>query len=246
MSSSRPPTLPSTLMRSRLTSRRSRSATARTALTHISAMSRLHLPTILEESVVAQVATRGSMSLLAVEEASDALPWRPWRRPPGTTRTPRRPLQLRRRGPARGLVPLCDLQRVDPAVEQRLRLLEQRAGEHDDARRAVADLVVLRPRQVDQQAPDLVLHVHQLQDGRAVVGDGHVAVGDWSILSMPFGPSEVRSTRETALAAPMLALTASMPRTRDLRSCSWRERERERGSGERGSEGSVLESQGVE
>ena len=35
-----------TLMRSRLTSLRSRSATASTASTHISAMSRLHLPTL--------------------------------------------------------------------------------------------------------------------------------------------------------------------------------------------------------
>ena len=33
-------------------------------------MSLLHLPTILEDSVVAQVATRGSMSLLLLEEAS--------------------------------------------------------------------------------------------------------------------------------------------------------------------------------
>ena len=70
VSSRRPPTLPSTLIRSRLTSRRARSATASTALTHISAMSLLHLPTILEDSVVAQVATRGSMSLLLLEEAS--------------------------------------------------------------------------------------------------------------------------------------------------------------------------------
>ena len=34
-------------------------------------------------------------------------------------------------------------------VQQRLRLLQQRAGEHDHARGAVADLVVLRLAQLD-------------------------------------------------------------------------------------------------
>jgi hypothetical protein len=37
---------------------------------------------------------------------------------------------------------------------------------------------------------------------------------------MPLGPSDVRSTRDTALAAWMLAFTASMPLTRVLLSCS--------------------------
>mmetsp|Transcript_36731 Transcript_36731/g.108312 ORF Transcript_36731/g.108312 Transcript_36731/m.108312 type:complete len:264 (+) Transcript_36731:1087-1878(+) len=59
-----PPTLPSTLMRSRLTSRRSRSATAMTALTQISAMLRLRRPTILEDSVVMHVLISGSRSSL--------------------------------------------------------------------------------------------------------------------------------------------------------------------------------------
>mmetsp|Transcript_18688 Transcript_18688/g.44656 ORF Transcript_18688/g.44656 Transcript_18688/m.44656 type:complete len:338 (+) Transcript_18688:309-1322(+) len=64
VSSRLPPTLPSTLIRSRLTSPRSRSATERTALTQISAISLLQRVTILEERVVMQVFTSGSMSSL--------------------------------------------------------------------------------------------------------------------------------------------------------------------------------------
>ena len=41
-----------------------------------------------------------------------------------------------------------------------------------------------------------------------------------SILSMPFGPIELRMTRATALAALMLAFWASSPLMRLLRSCS--------------------------
>jgi len=43
---------------------------------------------------------------------------------------------------------LGDADGVQAAVEQALRLLQQRAREHDDARRAVADLVVLRRREL--------------------------------------------------------------------------------------------------
>jgi hypothetical protein len=46
--------------------------------------------------------------------------------------------------------------------------------------------------------------------------------GDWSILSMPLGPSEVRRMRATALAAAMLAFCASSPLRRDFFSCSRR------------------------
>ncbi len=44
--------------------------------------------------------------------------------------------------------------------------------------------------------------------------------GPCSSLSMPLGPSEVRSTRETAFAAWMLLFTASIPLMRDFLSCS--------------------------
>ena len=36
--------------------------------------------------------------------------------------------------------------------------------------------------------PDLVLHVHQLEDGRAVVGDGDVAIGRLEHLVHALGP----------------------------------------------------------
>mmetsp|Transcript_41267 Transcript_41267/g.69060 ORF Transcript_41267/g.69060 Transcript_41267/m.69060 type:complete len:315 (+) Transcript_41267:623-1567(+) len=64
VSSSLPPTLHSILMRSRLTSLRSRSATASTAFTHISAMERLQRPIIFELRVVMHVWTSGSKSSL--------------------------------------------------------------------------------------------------------------------------------------------------------------------------------------
>mmetsp|Transcript_24196 Transcript_24196/g.29344 ORF Transcript_24196/g.29344 Transcript_24196/m.29344 type:complete len:310 (+) Transcript_24196:675-1604(+) len=60
VSSSFPPTLPSSLIKSRFTSFLSKSATAKTASTHILAISFLHRPTILEESVVMHVFTSGS------------------------------------------------------------------------------------------------------------------------------------------------------------------------------------------
>ena len=56
----------------------------------------------------------------------------------------------------RHLVPLRDPQRADPAVEQHLRLLEERPGEDDDAGGAVADLVVLRLRQLHEELSDLM------------------------------------------------------------------------------------------
>jgi hypothetical protein len=46
--------------------------------------------------------------------------------------------------------------------------------------------------------------------------------GDWSILSMPLGPSDVRRIRATALAEAMLAFCASSPRRRVFFSCSRR------------------------
>lgn len=44
--------------------------------------------------------------------------------------------------------------------------------------------------------------------------------GPCIILSMPLGPSDERSVRDTVLAAKMFALMASVPRTRDLAPCS--------------------------
>jgi hypothetical protein len=44
--------------------------------------------------------------------------------------------------------------------------------------------------------------------------------GDWSILSIPLGPSEVRRMRATARPAAILAFCASSPRSLVLFSCS--------------------------
>eukprot|EP00962_Isochrysis_galbana_P018199 scaffold5240_cov116-Isochrysis_galbana.AAC.7 len=81
-------------------------------------------------------------------------------------------------GDERGPVePLGHAHWVDPSVEQCLGLLEQRAGQHNHAGGAVANLIVLRLGELHQQLADLVLDLHLLQDSGPVVGDGHVAVG---------------------------------------------------------------------
>ena len=61
VSSNFPPTLPSNFIKSRFTSFLSKSATPMTALTQISAISRLHLFTIFELNVVQHVCTNGSI-----------------------------------------------------------------------------------------------------------------------------------------------------------------------------------------
>ena len=66
---------------------------------------------------------------------------------------------------------------MDAAVNEGLCLLEHGAGEDDYARCSIANLVVLRLRQLDHELCDLVLDLHAFQDGRAVVRDCDVAVG---------------------------------------------------------------------
>ena len=51
-------------------------------------------------------------------------------------------------------------------------LLEQLRRQQHHARRAIADLGILRTCNVDERARSGVHDVEQLQDGRAVVGDG--------------------------------------------------------------------------
>ena len=77
---------------------------------------------------------------------------------------------------ARHLEALRDSQRVDAAVQEHLGLLKEGTREHHHAGGPVADLVILRSRELHEQLADLVLHLHLLQDGGAVVGDGDVAV----------------------------------------------------------------------
>lgn len=66
---------------------------------------------------------------------------------------------------------------MNATIEQRLRLLEQGARQHNHTGGAIADLVVLRAREVDEQLCNLVTHVHLLEDRRAVVRDGYVTIG---------------------------------------------------------------------
>mmetsp|Transcript_51984 Transcript_51984/g.149848 ORF Transcript_51984/g.149848 Transcript_51984/m.149848 type:complete len:322 (+) Transcript_51984:871-1836(+) len=70
-----------------------------------------------------------------------------------------------------------DAKRMDAFLDEPHRLLKHGACHDDDARGAVADLVVLRLRQVDEELRDVVRHVHLLQDRGAIVGHEDVPVG---------------------------------------------------------------------
>jgi len=65
--------------------------------------------------------------------------------------------------------------RAHPLLDLPADLPQQLGRQQDDRRRAVADLGVLRPRNVHQRPRRRVDDVEQLEDGRAVVGDGRVA-----------------------------------------------------------------------
>jgi len=65
---------------------------------------------------------------------------------------------------------------MQPAVEQQLRLLQQRPRQNHHPRCPVSNFLVLRSRQLDEELSDLVLHLHALQDRRAIVGHAHLAV----------------------------------------------------------------------
>ena len=66
--------------------------------------------------------------------------------------------------------------RVDALFEQARALVEHRAAEHDDGRRAVARLDVLRLGQLDEHLGRRVKHLHVRHDRRAVVRDDDFAV----------------------------------------------------------------------
>ena len=69
-----------------------------------------------------------------------------------------------------------DLERVDALIEKSLGLIKKGASEHGDTSGAVTDLVVLRLRELNEEARSLVLHLHLLENSRAVVCHDHVAV----------------------------------------------------------------------
>mmetsp|Transcript_22985 Transcript_22985/g.65132 ORF Transcript_22985/g.65132 Transcript_22985/m.65132 type:complete len:422 (+) Transcript_22985:575-1840(+) len=66
--------------------------------------------------------------------------------------------------------------RMDSLLQQPFRLLEQGAGQHHNPSRSVPDLVILRRAELDHQLCNLVMYLHLSHDGRAIVGDRHVAV----------------------------------------------------------------------
>src|SRR5881628_1754644 len=74
-------------------------------------------------------------------------------------------------------VAVHDERRVDLLLDEALRLLEELPGQDDGARRAVADLVVLGLRDLDQHLGRRVLDLDLLQDRDPVVRDRHVAEG---------------------------------------------------------------------
>ena len=75
------------------------------------------------------------------------------------------------------LVAVCDDGRVHLLGEQCLRLFHKGPDEHGRGRGAVADLVVLGLRNLNDQLAAGVLHGHLVQDGCPVVRDHHVTAG---------------------------------------------------------------------
>mmetsp|Transcript_53172 Transcript_53172/g.137548 ORF Transcript_53172/g.137548 Transcript_53172/m.137548 type:complete len:485 (-) Transcript_53172:48-1502(-) len=71
---------------------------------------------------------------------------------------------------------LDDHLRVDPLLNVRLRLPQELARQQHHARRAVADLGVLRHRDLDQRHRRRVDNLQQLHDGRPIIRDGHTAL----------------------------------------------------------------------
>jgi len=75
------------------------------------------------------------------------------------------------------VVAVGDADGVDAFVDELGGLFQQGAGKDHDAGGAVADLVVLRLGQLNQQLGNVVGHLHLLQDSSTIVGHGDVAVG---------------------------------------------------------------------
>jgi hypothetical protein len=83
---------------------------------------------------------------------------------------------------------------VEAHVEQRFGALQKSASEDDDARGAVADLGVLRLAELDEQAADLVLDLHELEDGGAVVGCFFLFLGEVGVGVVSAGPAALASS----------------------------------------------------
>lgn len=172
-----------TLMRSRLTSCRSKSATASTASTAISAMGRWHRLTILDESVVIAVCTSASLSSsvcewLYAESASRSIATLAARSKPSAMRMGWMPRSRRISACSRS----APASTTTPVVPSPISLSCER--DRSTSSLAIWWLTCICSRIV---APsfEMVTSPSGLE----------------SILSMPFGPSDVRITLHTDLAA---------------------------------------------
>ena len=72
---------------------------------------------------------------------------------------------------------LADDGRMDALGEELGGGLEKSASHHNNGGRAIAGLDVLRLGQLDEHLGRRMHDLHLLEDGRAVVGDGHAAIG---------------------------------------------------------------------
>ena len=88
---------------------------------------------------------------------------------------------------ARLLEAIRDFERVNAFVEELLSLFQDGAGKHNNTGRSIADLVVLRSGQLDQQLGGLVMdlslvsngcgtYLHLLEDSGSVIRDDDLAV----------------------------------------------------------------------
>mmetsp|Transcript_5057 Transcript_5057/g.10697 ORF Transcript_5057/g.10697 Transcript_5057/m.10697 type:complete len:450 (+) Transcript_5057:386-1735(+) len=193
VSSILPPGLPSTLIKSKFTSLRSRSATASTALTLISAIWRLCLFTIFELRVVMAVLTSGDVSS-AENSTVDAMVAR-WstamadaRSKPSAMRTGWMP-RSRRCSACSNNAPASTTTPVVPSPISSSWDLDSSTMSF-----AIWCCTCILDRMV---APSFVMVTSPS--------------GDTSILSMPFGPKDVRNKLDTVRAARMLAFCASKP-----------------------------------
>mmetsp|Transcript_49789 Transcript_49789/g.107842 ORF Transcript_49789/g.107842 Transcript_49789/m.107842 type:complete len:452 (+) Transcript_49789:440-1795(+) len=196
VSSSRPPTLPSILIRSRFTSRRFMSATERTASTATSAIGLCERLTILEESVV--MATPMSASLDSsecsnVSEISASLST-------ATSHARSNPSAMRigwmpRSSNASAFSSSAPASTTTPVVPSPI-------SSSCDLESSTSSLPIWFSTFICSRmvAPSLVMHTSPS--------------GLCSILSMPLGPSDVFKMLQTAFAAIMLAFCAARPCSR--------------------------------
>jgi hypothetical protein len=71
---------------------------------------------------------------------------------------------------------ISNLEGVNSLIKEPLGLIEEGSGEHDDSGGSITDFVVLRLRELDEEASGLMLDFHLLNDGSTVVGNDNVTI----------------------------------------------------------------------